>query len=291
MKRPTEPTTKIFLDSGSAEHTRDIIAKLGWLDGQTTNPTYFVKSNPAILSAIAAGKKFSRAELLRAYRRLIDEVSALIPPDGSVSIEVYADEDTSAEQMMAQAREMWSWASNAHIKLPTNTEGLTAAEQLAKDGMRINMTLCFSQAQAAAVHAATRGAAPGQIYVSPFISRLDKIGQNGFELLLNIQKMYRAQNSHVSILAASVHSVYDIAQVIEREMDIITIPYDDFLVWLEQGTPFTTDKLPAKDASDLAGIPYEQLDLSSPWQSFAIDHELTRQGLKVFADDWNALIA
>jgi transaldolase len=288
--RPAELKTRIFLDSGSAEETRDIIEKLGFLDGQTTNPTYFVTKNPDIRQAVEAGKKFSREALLEEYQKLAKEVSPLVGERGSVSIEVYADKNTTVEEMVGQAHEMYGWIDNAHIKLPVVRAGLAAAEQLVAEGLRINMTLCFSEAQAAAVHAATRGAAPGQVFVSPFISRFDKIGQNGFDLLLNIQKMFREAESHVSILAASVHSVYDIAHVIETEMDIITIPYEDLLGWIAAGKPVETSRLHQKDTSALASIPREDFDLSQTWSTFDIRHELTDQGLQHFADDWNSVL-
>lgn len=281
--------THIFLDSGSAEETKQAIERLGFLDGQTTNPTYFIKKNPDIKQAVEAGKKFSKQELLATYKKLAQEISALIP-NGSVSIEVYADAHTTAEEMIAQAHEMYTWIPNAHIKLPTITEGLKAAEILSQEGMRLNMTLCFSQSQAAAVHTATRGGISGQIFVSPFISRLDKIGQNGFDLLLNIQKMFRAADSHVSILAASVHSVYDIARVMETGMDIITIPFEDIIAWVEAGMPKTTEGLEPKDTSKLAPMSYQEHDLSKEWRSFDIFHELTNKGLTQFAEDWNGVL-
>lgn len=282
--------TRIFLDSGSAEETKIAIERLGFLDGQTTNPTYFIKKNPDIKQAVEAGKKFSKEELLETYKKLAQDISALIP-SGSVSIEVYADKNTTAEEMVAQAREMYEWIPNAHIKLPTITEGLKAAEILSHEGMRLNMTLCFSQTQAAAVHAATRGSERGQIFVSPFISRLDKIGQNGFYLLRNIQKMFHIADSHVSILAASVHSVYDIAHVIESGMDIITIPFEDVMAWADAGMPKTTNGLESKDTPALAPIPYQECDLSKEWRSFDIAHELTGKGLAQFAADWNGVLA
>lgn len=291
MARPADLTTRIFLDSGSAEHTKDILDKIDFLDGQTTNPTYFVKSNPTVKAAIERGEKFTTAELLEKYKTLANEISPLVPADGSVSIEVYADEHTTAQELIDQAHEMNTWIPNAHIKLPIIPAGLEAAEQLVQEGIRVNMTLCFSQEQAAAVHAATRGAQPGQVFLSPFISRLDKVGQNGFELLLNIQKMFHEEGSAVQILAASVHSVYDIAHVIEKNMDIITIPYNDFLVWIEHGMPRETEGLEQKDISELAPIVYKEYDLSSDWRDFDISHELTDKGLRQFANDWNNVLA
>ncbi len=290
MARPENLKTRIFLDSGSAEHTKTILEKLGFLDGQTTNPTYFVKSNPDILAAVEAGKKFTEDELLEQYKKLAGEISVLIPADGSVSIEVYADENTTAEQMIEQGRKMWEWIPNAHIKLPIIPAGLEAANVLVGEGKRVNMTLCFSQEQAAAVHVATQGCEKGQVFVSPFISRLDKIGQNGLDLLKNIRKMYDEAGSSVEILGASVHSVYDIAAVIESGMDIITIPYNDVFGWFDAGMPGSTASLEQKNLSNLSTIEYQEFDLSQDWRGFNISHELTDKGLASFASDWNNIL-
>ena len=290
MQRPEQLKTRIFLDSGSAEDTEIIVGKFGFLDGQTTNPTYFVKKNPEVSAAVAKGKKFSKEELLAEYKKLAEQISSLVPVDGSVSVEVYADKDTTFEEMIEQGRQMWEWIPNAHIKLPIIPVGLEAAHVLVGEGKRVNMTLCFSQEQAAAVHAATRGAKKGQVFVSPFISRLDKIGQDGFSLLQNIQKMYRKYESHAEILAASVHSVYDIARTIQEEIDIITSPYDDFLVWLNENTPFSTEGLEKKDGEGLVAIEYVECDLNQEYTSFDIHHELTDIGLGRFASDWNEVL-
>jgi len=281
--------TKIFLDSGSAEETKSIIEKLGFLHGQTTNPTYFAKKNPTVLAQAALGKKFNKEKLLSLYKKLAQEISSLIP-EGSISLEVYADKDTSFEEIIEQARDMYVWIPNAHIKIPIIDSGLKAAQVLAKEGMRLNMTLCFSQEQAAAVHAATHGATPGQIYISPFVSRLDKIGFKGFDLLMNIKKMYEQETSHVSILAASVHSVFAIARILENKFDIITIPYDDLLAWIEAGRPHTTKGLSDGDMPSLRSISYIDLNLKKDWQEFDIRHKLTKEGLQKFANDWNSLL-
>ena len=91
-----------------------------------------------------------------------------------------------AEDMLPQGREMFSWIPNAHIKFPTSHEGLKAADQAVQEGLRVNLTLCFSQEQAAAVYAATKGAKKGDVFVSPFIGRLDDRGENGMDLIANI---------------------------------------------------------------------------------------------------------
>src|ERR1051326_1942800 len=158
--RPENLKTKIFLDSGDPEETKSALSSLGFLDGQTTNPSLIAKSPEA------AGKKFSEVEVLDFYKSVVEKVSSQIP-QGSVSIEVYADAATAADQMLMQAKEFYKWIPNAHIKFPTTTEGLKAAESAVKEGMRVNMTLVFSQNQAAAVYAATKAGKRGGVYLSP----------------------------------------------------------------------------------------------------------------------------
>ena len=218
--------TKFFLDSGDPAETRAVLSVLGFLDGQTTNPSLIAK-NPQ-----TAGKKFSKRQLLDFYRRVVEEVSSLIPT-GSISIEVYADQATSAQEMLAQGREFFKWIPNpstslgagAHIKYPTTTEGLKAAEISVAEGMRVNMTLVFSQEQAAAVYAATKGAQKGQVFISPFIGRLDDRGENGMDLIKNIIQMYTLGDGHVEVLTASVRSVEHIVKAVELGSDIITAPF------------------------------------------------------------------
>ncbi len=98
---------------------------------------------------------------------------------------------------------MFSWIPNAHVKFPTSREGLEAAGRAVKEGLRVNMTLCFTQEQAAAVYSATAGAKKGDVFISPFIGRLDDRGENGMDLIENIQKMYGTGDGHVEVLTAS----------------------------------------------------------------------------------------
>ncbi|MCH7552170.1 transaldolase, partial [Patescibacteria group bacterium] len=169
--KPQTLKTKIFLDSGDPKDTESILSLLGFLDGQTTNPSLIAKS-PGAMERLKRGEKFSKKELFDFYKETVQKISLLIP-EGSVSIEVYADTGTLAEEMFTQGKEMFSWIKNAHIKYPTNKEGLKAAKRSVKKGMRVNMTLCFTQEQAAAVYSATMGAKKGDVFVSPFIGRLD----------------------------------------------------------------------------------------------------------------------
>src|SRR5262249_12606255 len=142
---------------------------------------------------------------LEEYRRIVQEISPLVG-DGGVSIEVLADLTTTADQMFRQGQEMFSWIPNAYVKYPCTSAGLQAAERSVGRGIRVNMTLCFSQPQAAAVYAATRGAAQ-PTYVSPFVGRLDDIGQYGLDLVRNIKRMYTRGDGHVRLLAASLRSL------------------------------------------------------------------------------------
>jgi transaldolase len=280
--RPNNLKTRIFLDSGDPDETREAIKLLGFLDGQTTNPSLIAK-NPQ-----TKGKKFSQTEVFEFYRNVVGEVSALIP-EGSVSIEVYADDKTTTEAMLGQGLEFFEWIPNAHIKFPTTTAGLKAAEVAVKEGMRVNMTLCFSQAQAAAVYAATRGAVKGQVYVSPFVGRLDDIGQNGMDAVKNILAMYKQGDGHVAVLTASVRNLNHFLYALALGSDIITAPLKTIKEWVEAG--FEIPTMGFKYGPDgLKAIPYETLDLNENWTKFDLIHQLTEKGIEKFSQDWNALI-
>lgn len=304
---PASLKSKIFLDSGDPAETREAIRLLGWLDGQTTNPSLIAK-NPEIKARLDRGERLSRAEADRFYRAVVEEVSSLIP-NGSVSIEVYADRTTTPEQMLAEGSEKFCWIPNAHIKYPTTAAGLRTARASINQGMRVNMTLCFSQSQAAAVFAATAGAPAGAVFVSPFVGRLDDIGENGMELIKNILAMYQSGDGHVEVLTASVRSLNHLLYAIQLGSHIITAPLKVLKEWTEAGTPLpgndeklglslpgNDEKLPGNesgfhyDSKALKPIPYEPLDLSAEWSRFNLDHSLTEKGIEKFAADWNALI-
>lgn len=287
MIRPENLETKIFLDSGDPKETEKILNLLGFLDGQTTNPT-LVSKNPEARLRLEQRKKFTSQEILNFYRKTVEKISTLIP-QSSVSVEVYVDKNTIASQMLKDAKEMFSWISNAHIKFPITKEGLKAAEQAVKDGMRVNMTLCFSQEQAAAVYSATRGAKKGQVFVSPFVGRLDDRGENGMDLIKNATEMYKAGNGHVALLTASVRNLNHLLYALKLESDIITAPFAILKEWAELKMPMPGDDF-SYNASSLKPIPYRQLDLDKDWQEFNIKHELTDIGIERFSNDWNQLI-
>ena len=234
------------------------------------------------------GEKFTKSELLTFYREVINNLSSIIP-HGSISIEVYADNSTTADDMIKQAKEMFSWTPNAQIKLPTTHEGLKAAEQAIKNGLRINMTLCFTQEQAAAVYAATKGAKKGDVFVSPFIGRLDDKGENGMDVISNILKMYKNGDGHVEVLTASVRTIDHHLYALKLGSDIVTSPFKIVKEWSAKGL-----SIPGKDyqydQKNLRPIGFKDLDLTRNWQDFDIRHELTDKGQAKFASDWNSLI-
>lgn len=287
MTRPQNLKTKIFLDGGDAEETKKIIDLLGFIDGQTTNPTLVSKNHKA-RERLERGAKFSRREeIFKFYQELAQEIAELIPA-GSISVEVYADKDTMAEEMLRQAEEMFSWIPNAHIKFPITAQGLKAAEQFAGTGKRVNMTLCFSQEQAAAVYAATKLANKGKVFVSPFVGRLDDFGENGMSLVKNIIQMYKKGDGHVEALTASVRSLDHFLAALALGSDIITSPAKILKEWAEKGFS-VPDETYRYNAGKLKEIPYKDVDLSRDWEEFNIAHELTDKGLEQFSADWNAL--
>lgn len=285
--RPNNLKTKIFLDGGDPSETREIKKLLGFLDGQTTNPT-LISKNPKAQQRLKKGEKFTKEEIFSFYQAVVKEISSLLP-NGSVSVEVYVDHDSSSEEMLAQGKEMFLWIPNAHIKYPITKDGLTTAEISVKEGMRVNMTLCFSQQQAAAVYAATKGATKGQIFVSPFIGRLDNKGENGMDLIKNIIKMYKNGDGHVEVLTASVRNLDHLLYAIKLGSDIITAPFKILKEWSEKGLPLPDENF-TYNMSNLSPIPLEEIDLTKSWQDYNINHQLTEIGIQRFSDDWNTLI-
>jgi len=284
--RPNTMNTRLFLDGGDPGETKAVLKQIGFLDGQTTNPTLIAK-NPEARKRLEQGSKFSSDEIFSFYRGVVTTISGLLP-QGSVSIEVYADAKTSSEEMLEQGRKMFAWIPNAHIKFPASSEGLKAAHEAVKAGLRVNMTLVFTQEQAAAVYAATRGAHKGQVFLSPFIGRLDDRGENGMDLIANIITMYKKGDGHVEVLTASVRTMDHFLYALKLGSDIITAPFDIIKLWGEQGC-----SVPGKEyrynKKELKPIAFRELDLSKSWESFDIRHDLTDKGMVKFSADWNAL--
>jgi transaldolase len=116
VRLTTRPKTRILVDGGDPQETEMIKQLIGFVDGQTTNPSLIAK-NPEILGLVRSGHKLTEQEEADEYRRIVRAISPLVG-DAGVSIEVFADLSTTAEQMCRQGREMFSWTPNAHVKYP-----------------------------------------------------------------------------------------------------------------------------------------------------------------------------
>lgn len=286
-----KPTTKILVDGGDPEETLRVKQLIGFVDGQTTNPSLIAK-NPEIQKRIASGHTLSPQEEKDEYRKIVQAISPLVG-DAGVSIEVFADMDTKAEEMLAQGEEMFTWISNAYIKYPCTREGLRAAEVSVQWQIRVNMTLCFSQDQAAAVYAATRGSRE-PVYVSPFIGRIDDRSKNGIDLVKNIKEMYKHGDGHVHVLAASIRHVDHLLASFAAGAELATVPAKVLEEWATKNFPIPDSKFVYK-AVDTSGkrlepIPFKVLDIEHPWQSFDIAHELTTAGIQKFVADYGSTL-
>lgn len=187
---------KFFLDTGNVEEVRQA-ASLGVLDGVTTNPTLLAKE----------GKPFREA--LLEMCRLVDIVNG----------EVVA---TDADGMIAEGRELASLHPNIVVKIPMTPEGFKAIKVLRGEGVRINVTLVFSPAQALLV------AKAGAYFVSPFLGRVDDVGGDGLRLLRDIIEVYRPYKFETQVLAASLRHPVHVVEAARLGADIATMPYKVF---------------------------------------------------------------
>jgi transaldolase len=186
---------KFFVDSADVAEIREL-ADTGLVDGVTTNPSLVAKS----------GRDF--IEVLR-------EICALVA--GPVSAEVTA---TAADAMIVEGRKLAAVASNVAVKVPLTWDGLKACRALSQAGTRVNVTLCFSAAQA--ILAAKAGAA----FVSPFVGRLDDIGHDGMALIRDIVTIYRNYEDTLTteVLVASIRHPMHVVEAAKAGADVCTIP-------------------------------------------------------------------
>jgi transaldolase len=189
---------KFFLDTGSIEEIRKA-AETGVLDGVTTNPSLVAKT----------GKKDFRALLL--------EIAAIV--NGPISAEVTA---TDTAGMVRQAMELREIHPSIVVKIPLLREGIAAVARVAPQGVKVNVTLCFSATQA--LIAAKAGAA----YISPFVGRLDDVSFAGMDLVRDIRTIYDNYGFATQILAASIRHPVHVLQAALAGADVATLPYGVF---------------------------------------------------------------
>lgn len=185
---------EFFLDTADL---KEIETGLEWgmVDGVTTNPTLVAKAG-------------------RAYLQTVQEIARLVP--GPVSGEVLA---TEFDEMMEQGRRLAGLAENVVVKVPLTPAGLRAVRALLNEGIRCNVTLCFSPAQA--LLAAKAGAA----YISPFVGRLDDVGEDGMLLIDQVVTIYRAYDFDTKVLVASVRHPVHMVQAAQLGADVATLPF------------------------------------------------------------------
>ena len=281
------PATKILLDSGDPIDTAFVREVLGFLDGQTTNPSLIAKDSE-IVQMISSGHKMTVEEQTAEYKKLVKEISPLVG-DAGVSVEVYADDASDVNALFQQARLMFSWAPNVFVKLPCTRVGLEAASKCVREGIRVNVTLCFSQQQAAAVYAATAGSRV-PVYISPFAGRLDDTGKDGMSLVKNILEMYKQGDGHVKVLAASIRTLGHLMCSFWIKSDLVTVPLEILKEWANAGMPLPGIGymyIPTgKTGMALTQIPYEYINMNQDWHSFNVNHELTAAGVKKFVEDY-----
>lgn len=184
---------KIFIDTADIAEIKEALS-LGVLDGVTTNPSLVAKT----------GKPFETC---------IREILEIVP--GPVSVEVLAVEH---DAMVAEAHNYAKWADNVVVKVPIIKEGLKAVKTLSQEGIKTNVTLCFSPLQA--LLAAKAGAS----YISPFVGRLDDISQDGMELIQQIVDIYSNYAFDTEVLVASVRNPMHVVQAALMGADVATIP-------------------------------------------------------------------
>ena len=188
---------KLFLDTGNLDEIREA-ARWGVLRGVTSNPTLIAREESDFLP-------------------LVKEICSIV--DGDVSVETTVDD---TDVIVRQGHEIVQIADNAIVKVLTSPNGLAATRKLADEGIKVNMTLCFTPAQA--ILAAEAGA----YIVSPFLGRLDDISTDSMKVLSDICEIYAVQGYETQVLAASLRHPMHVVEAARLGADIATMPFKVF---------------------------------------------------------------
>lgn len=187
---------KFFVDTANVEDIKKA-NDMGVICGVTTNPSLIAKEG-------------------RDFTEVIKEITSIV--DGPISGEVKAT-TTDAEGMIKEGREIAAIHPNMVVKIPMTVEGLKAVKVLASEGIKTNVTLVFSAAQA------LLAARAGATYVSPFLGRLDDISMPGIDLICDITEIFQMHNISTEIIAASVRNPIHVIDCAKAGADIATVPY------------------------------------------------------------------
>jgi transaldolase len=185
---------QFFIDTADVGEIKKALS-LGVCDGVTTNPSLVAKTG-------------------RAFSDVLKEIVSLVP--GPISAEVTA---TDAEGMLKEARHYARFGSQVVIKVPLIVEGLKAVKVLSQEGVKTNVTLCFSAVQP------LLAAKAGATYVSPFVGRLDDVSQDGMSLIADILQIYRSYGFATKVLVASVRHPIHVLEAAKLGAHVATIPY------------------------------------------------------------------
>lgn len=193
---------KLFIDTANIEEIKEI-NDWGVICGVTTNPSLIAKEG-------------------RDFKEVIKEITTIL--DGPISAEVISLEK---EGMIEEARELAEIHPNIIIKIPMTSEGLRAVKVLNEEGIKTNVTLVFSSSQA------LLAARAGATYVSPFIGRMDDIGNEGIDIIEDIVEIYNIHKIDTEIIAASIRHPMHVLDAAKQGSHIATIPYNVFLQMVE----------------------------------------------------------
>lgn len=214
---------KIFLDTANIEQIRHGV-RLGVVTGVTTNPTIISREGKVD------------------YQKRVKEICSIVP--GPVSTEVLSQD---SKGMVAEAREIARWAENIVVKIPASLEGVEATSVLAGENIKVNFTLCFTLNQA------VLGAAAGAAFISPFVGRLDDIGEDGMEVVADIVEYLDYYRLPAQVIAASIRHSQHCLMAARIGAHIATVPYEVLLGMMR--------------------------------------HPLTDSGIRRFQDDWKRMMA
>ena len=209
---------RLFLDTANIEHIRHGV-RLGVISGVTTNPTIVSREGKVD------------------YQKLVQEICSIVP--GPVSTEVLSQDVAG---MITEAREIARWAENIVVKIPASLDGVEATSVLVKENIKVNFTLCFSLNQA------ILGAAAGATFVSPFVGRLDDVGEDGIRVVVDIVEYLEYYQLPTQVIAASIRHPQHCLAAAKVGAHIATVPYNVLLQMIQ--------------------------------------HPLTDTGIKRFLDDW-----
>lgn len=185
---------KLFLDTAEIEEIRTAAA-WGILNGVTTNPTLIARAG-------------------RDHEQAVREIASIV--DGPISAETVS---LKKDDLVAEGRRLAAWHPNVVVKVAMTPEGLAAGKLLASQGIRVNVTLCFT------VNQALLAAAIGAYFVSPFVGRLDDIGEDGMQVVRDIVAAYRQQGIKTQVLAASLRHPVHVTQAALAGADVATMPF------------------------------------------------------------------